>query len=888
MKIKYLHVTFVALIALSIFSGMFVGDVSQARAQSSRVWSDPINLSNSGATSNPVLVVDQSGKIHALWVDQFDGYKYAQSTDGKQWSLAEKVKFPFDTKGALPVLVAAPRGFIHLFWQNVEKELIYAQAHSDNLKDPLAWGFQLAMSQNVLTYNVAVDPQGILHLAYIRNKNGLLGPAGVYYARSLDEGRSWSIEKLLYESQYFRTTKPEIAHIRVVVPDNAGDGRVYVTWDNTSLKRIFTSTSADSGLNWSGAVQMKGPEDTGGYDMPFNGEMSLNGEKTLLLWEVGEPGANQCNLYGQWSQDNGATWSEPDIILSNRSICPTGIDFLINEDDSLVALLSYAQGSPSLIAWNGTAWSEPQIQDELSFFSNPVTSETLLLGCQYHSVSGDQLFLIGCDLGSGGDVWVMSRTIVPITDWAFSASLWSLPTLLASTTQKIPFLTYTADGDYLHAVWSQSPLTSDSEWEEAIYYSRWNGSQWSPALDVVYGLNGTAGDLTVAANGKDRLLLVWSDKNNGDLLFSWANSGKANSPAEWENPHDLPSLSQWTSSPDILVDASGTIVVVYAVPINEKRGIYMIRSVDNGITWSTPVTIFDAEAAGWVMVDHPKVALGGDGRLHVLFTNYSGLSNQPDGLNYLQSSDGGLAWSAPEVVSEGSVIWSEITGYDGNTIHRIWQQDDGSVVASLDQESTDGGVTWGKTVNITGVSNDAIPVALVSNNLGELHFIQMIEEDTPSYLSEDNLNIHDWRWNGTQWESQPSQEISIKGDRARYSIAAGISSKGYISVSLLAEYYDREGELKNEIYNIGRSLSDFNVNTPPYSAVIANSASETTSTVPIDIQPNSSPEPTPYPDISDSAPSALGKNLVGILLVLLVIGLTVFIFLRRVKRVGQG
>ena len=888
MKVKYFHVTFAALIALSIISGLFVGDVPQVRAQSSRVWSDPINLSNSGATSNPVLVVDRLGKFHAIWTDQFEGYKYAQSADGKEWSQPEKVSYSFVSDGLLPVFVPGPRGFIHVFWQNIEKELVYAQSHSEILGKPSSWGYRSSMSTHVLAFDAAIDPQGVLHLAYIRNTNSELGPAGIYYTRSLDEGKSWSIEKLLYESQYFRTTKPEIAHIRVVVPNTGDDGKVIVTWDNTSLKRIFMSTSLDLGTNWSDVVQLKGPEDTGGYDMPFNGEISISGQKTLLMWEVGEPGANQCNLYGQWSEDGGNTWGEPDIILNNRSICPTSTKFLVQGDDSLIALFSYSQGNPSLIAWNGTEWSEPQAQDELSYFSNPVTSETILLDRQYPSVSGDQLFLIGCDLGSGGDIWIMSRAIVPITDWAFSSSLWSLPTLLTTTPQTIPFLVYTADGDYLHAFWSQSPVTSDSELEESIYYSRWNGSQWSPALDVIYGLSGTAGDLAAAENGQGRLFLVWSDENNGDLLFSWANSGKANSSAEWEKVRDLPSPSQWTSSPDILVDAAGTIVIVYAVPINEKRGIYMIQSTDKGTTWSSPITVFDAESAGWVMVNHPKVALDVDGRLHLLFTNYSGLSNQPDGLYYLQSSDGGNTWSAPDVVSEGSVVWSAISSYDGRTIHRVWQQNDGSVVANLDQESTDGGATWGKAVNVTGVSNDTTPVALVSNNLGELHLIQLIEENVPSYLKEYNLSIQDWRWNGQKWESQPHQTIEIKGDRAHYSIAAGISSKGYISVSLLAGYYDLEDELKNEIYNIGRTLSDFNVNAPPFSAVIANPNEATISTTPVEVQSNSSPEPTPYPSVSGNAPSTLSKNLVGILLVLLVLGTTVFIFLRRVKKGKQG
>ncbi len=887
MKSKYSHISFIALLVLSILSGVFTGDVSQAHAQSSRVWSDPINLSNSGGSSNPVLVLDTLGKMHAIWVDEFDGYRYAKSEDGSVWTTSKKVGYPFFSKGLAPLLVPGPRGFIHVFWQSFEKRLIYSQGHSDNLDNPNAWAFRATMSEHVLAFDAVVDSKGVLHLVYIRNTNSDLGPAGIYYVRSLDEGRSWSFEKLLYESQYFRTTKPDIAHIRIVVPKDANNDKVYVTWDNTSLKRIFMSSSTNSGSTWTDAVQLKGPEDTGGYDMPFNGEMYISGQKTLFLWEVGEPGANQCNLYGQWSEDGGSTWGDTEIILSNRSICPTRIDFLVQEDDSIILFFGYLQGTPSLVAWNGTEWSEPQTQDELSNFSNPVTGETILLDCQSPVVREDRLYLAGCDLGSGGDIWVMSRVIVPAADWAFSNSLWSLPKLLKSTTQKIPFLVYGVDGEYLHAFWPQSPGTTDSNIEDAIYYSRLNGTEWSPPLDVIYGLSGDAGELSVASNGSGRLLLVWSDQNNGNLLFSWANSSKANSQAEWENPHDLPSPSQWTSSPDILIDAAGRIVVVYAVPINEKRGIYMIQSTDNGTTWSSPISVFDAETSGWVMVNHPKIALSGDGRLHVLFTNYSGFSNQPVGLYYLQSSDGGITWSEPDVVSEDMVVWSDITSFGEGAIHRIWQQDNGSVVVTLDQESTDSGMNWGKTVNVTGVSKNITPVALASNNSSELHLIQSLEDTTPPYLQEYRLKVLDWRWNGTEWESQPSQEIVIKGTEAHNSIAAGISSKGYINVSLIAEYYDLEGELKNDIYNIGRTLSDFDATAPSFSAVISDSVITTGPPVTIEVQPGPSPvqESTPFPNISGSAPSTLNRNLVGIVLVAIVIVLIIFIFLRRVKKV---
>lgn len=886
MKTKIFQITFVAIIALSIVSSLFVGNVSQARAQSSRFWSDPVNLSNSGGATNPILVIDSMGIRNAIWTDESDesgGYRFTQSEDGKTWTAPQKVKYPFIRgNSVLPVLISGPNGSIYIFWQNLGKSLVFAQATSKTLSNPSQWSTKV-LSVKALVYDVAQDAQGVIYVAFIRNVDTVLGPAGVYYMRSSNGGKSWTDEKLLYGSQYFRTTKLEDAHVNLVVPDGAGNGRIFVAWDNTAQKRIFMSTSADSGSTWSDVVQLKGPEDTGGYNLPYDVTISIVGDKALMIWKVGEPSSTQCGVYSQWSSDWGVTWSEPATILDYRSFCPQTINFLAEQDDTVITLLSYAQGNPSIMAWHDGSWSTLQIQSEISLFENPDTHEAIMFGCYNYLVNGDQLFLVGCDTGSGRDIWLTSRSILPASNWLFPSSVWSLPNLRTSTSQKIQSMVYVTDQDRLHALWMQYSNASTANPISNMAYSRLNTSEWSTAKNVISGLGGISGDLAAAA-GKSRLFLVWSDEKTGNLLFSWSSASKADSSAEWAKPTGIPSPSQWTSSPDMLIDSSGTIVVVYAVPVNEKRGIYLVKSEDNGITWSSPVTVFNAEAAGWVMVNHPKIALTGDGLLHVIFTNYSGLTNQPSELYYLQSLDGGTAWSAPDIVSDGSVVWSDIITADEHTLHRIWQENQDSVVANMDQISTDGGATWGKAINVTGVNSAASPVTLAMNSLGELHFIQLLEEDVPLYLKEYKLAIQDWRWNGEKWESQPYQEINIKGDAAEYSLAAGISAQGFLNVSLIATYRDLKGEVKNEIYDINRSLSEVNDAQATTSAIIPTSSFGTVVAPPTDTQPIPSAESAATPALYGvNKPSDSSKNFIGISLILIVAGLMVFIFLRRAK-----
>ncbi len=50
------------------------------------VWSPPVNLSQSGAASAPVIAAEADGTLHILWWDKFDGAKYAYYTADKGWS----------------------------------------------------------------------------------------------------------------------------------------------------------------------------------------------------------------------------------------------------------------------------------------------------------------------------------------------------------------------------------------------------------------------------------------------------------------------------------------------------------------------------------------------------------------------------------------------------------------------------------------------------------------------------------------------------------------------------------------------------------------------------------------------------------------------------------
>ena len=165
--------------------------------------------------------------------------------------------------------------------------------------------------------------------------------------------------------------------------------------------------------------------------------------------------------------------------------------------------------------------------------------------------------------------------------------------------------------------------------------------------------------------------------------------------------------------------------------------------------------------------------------------------------------DGGVSWNVPQVISEGSVSWSEIVSYDEQTLHMLWQEDNGLVVANLSQVSQDGGTSWGKVLDVTDVGEKSSPVTLATNGSGQLSFIQLNVKKPFSGEGDDTLKLYDWKWDGVRWNPETSRELSLKGN-GNYSVIAGITTKNYLGVSLSASYHDVTGTFQDQVISFSR------------------------------------------------------------------------------------
>ena len=858
----FLIISIIFALAISTF---FVF-VPKSLAQAGIGWTDPINLSNSGASTDPLIVVDTNSVVHVIWVDEFDGYKYVESPNGVDWTTPISVSFPFSPEDAPPRFEVTENGLIHAFWDDDENILYYAQVPQNNMGSSNSWRSLVRLEDSVVDYDVATDDTDGLHVNYIKNDGPDSEPAGVYYRRSINGGGSWSIAQMLFESPYFRSLTDENAHVRVATSSSADLENVYVVWDNPALKKIFMSRSLDRGQTWDSPSEVLGSDQNPSYESSFNAEIESVNDGILLTWQTGEPGI-RCSQYSIWSIDGGIHWGDAIRIFDELGSCPQRIGFNVFNDDYGVVVLKIEENI-AIIAWNGSEWSNLQIQDELSTLSNPITLDPILYHCQYFSFRNEQLYSVGCDEGNSKDIWFSSRSLGTMENWFPSPSVWGVPQTIINVPQKISSISSVADiNNDIHAVWAQSPFLGD-DFEPAIYYALWDGVAWSKPSQIIVTSYTPVG-LSLTSDNQGRLLLVWVDQESGDLFFSWGNSNRANIPLEWTSPIILPSSAKLISSPDILVDSSGNIVVSYAVTLNENRGIYMVRSDNLGETWSAPLQMIDAISYEWDAIDRPKLALTSDGRLHTLFPRYSVSGGiRPMGLYYSQSEDGGATWSEPVEISDKLVTWHQVIVSKDQTLNLLWQENYDQTTTNVHRISNDNGVTWNNPTVVSSTREKSVSIDVGTDPTGQLHLLQL--------SGGDELMIQEWVSDGLRWSAQSSGVIFRNAEESTpLEFLVEIAPEGYLGIISIFETRGGDGILDYRLTGFGRYVDMALPVLPLPAGVIPPAALSVNLTVVPDVQ--STPTfNSPLVGVNNPAP-VVNKNAVGLVMIIVVLIIMVVI-----------
>jgi hypothetical protein len=267
-------------------------------------WTEPVNVlaTPGGRRANrPVVAAGSDGTLYVAWLSSGDIYLSSAPADSASsvWAwAAPQVIFGGANLPYWVDLKADERGVLHLA---LVKELVdvFVIAYSQSDNGGRSWSRSVEVSAakaSVAARNprLAVGQDGTLHATWaeVQLPDGV-PPLGVFYARSIDNGQSWSEPLQMAGEGYGRTN--------VGLSD---ENTVHLVWSGTvGYEGRYNVWSADGGQKWTETGRLPGLEESFGTGFS---EMVLDSTGVLHL----ATGINQ-QRYLTWRD---GIWSTPEKI----------------------------------------------------------------------------------------------------------------------------------------------------------------------------------------------------------------------------------------------------------------------------------------------------------------------------------------------------------------------------------------------------------------------------------------------------------------------------------------------------------------------------------------------------------------------------------------------
>ncbi|MFC2155520.1 sialidase family protein, partial [Acidobacteriota bacterium] len=221
-------------------------------------------------------------------------------------------------------------------------------------------------------------------------------------------------------------------------------------------------------------------------------------------------------------------------------------------------------------------------------------------------------------------------------------------------------------------------------------------------------------DITVDSAGN--IIVAWKDNTPGNtdiLLIRSTDNGSS-----WSAAVNLSNNSGISQSPDITVDSAGNIIVAWVNTAPGSLDIFFIRSTDNGSSWSAAANLSNNLGHSFT----PDITVDSAGNIIVAWQDYT--PGNAD-IFFIRSTDNGSSWSTAVNISNDSLNSFDpaITVDSLGNINVVWSGYPSGSAEILFRRSTDNGSSWSAAANLSNTSANSYCPAIIVDSAGNINVV---------------------------------------------------------------------------------------------------------------------------------------------------------------------